>query len=406
MTQDRIISLDVLRGFALLGILIMNIQVFSMPMAAYLNPMAYGDFSRVNQVAWIVSHILADQKFLSIFSLLFGVGICIFSERAEAKQGRSASLHYRRTFWLLCFGLIHGHFLWQGDILYSYALCGFWVYLLRKRSARALCLLGILIFSVSSLIYVFAGMMVPHMPPEMIAAMEQTWDPGPEDIQDNLAAYRGNWIEQMAQRHEQALDMETFYFFTTVLWRAGGMMLIGMALYKWGIFSAAKTYSFYLTLGAPGFLIGLSLVALGLLQNFAHEFSMEFSMFFGSQFNYWGSAFVSLGYVAAVMLFVKKGRYPGLQHRLAAVGQMAFSNYIFHTLVCTTIFYGFGLGLFGQVERMNQLFMVFAIWLVQLWYSPLWLQNFRYGPLEWAWRSLTYLRLQPFVKEGKGALKV
>ena len=398
MIKDRIISLDVLRGFALLGILIMNIQVFSMPMVSYLNPMAYGDFTGANQWVWITSHIVADQKFLSIFSLLFGVGVYIFAERAEAKQGGSAWLHYRRTFWLLCFGLLHGHLLWAGDILFGYALCGFWIYLLRKWSALALFAIGVLVFFVSPLIYMFVGINLPQLPPEAIAEMKQFWKPDLAGITSEVGAYRGTWAEQLTQRHEQALGSETFFFLTTVLWRAGGMMLIGMALYKWQIFSAAKTDTFYLALGALGLLVGLSLISIGLAKNFSHQFSMEYSMLWGSLFNYWGSAFVSMGYVAAVMLFVKKGVCQSLQRRLAAVGQMAFSNYIFHTLVCTFIFYGFGLGLFGEVERTTLLFIVFAIWLVQLWYSPAWVERFKYGPLEWAWRSLTYLRLQPFVR--------
>ena len=122
--SDRIASLDVLRGFAVLGILVMNIQAFAMPMAAYFNPTAYGDLSGVNFFTWLVSYLFVDQKFLSMFSLLFGAGICLFADRVEARSGRSAGLHYRRMFWLLLFGLVHAYFLWSGDILVTYALCG------------------------------------------------------------------------------------------------------------------------------------------------------------------------------------------------------------------------------------------------------------------------------------------
>jgi uncharacterized protein len=121
--QERILSLDVLRGFAILGILIMNIQSFAMPGAAYLNPMAYGDMTGANRWAWILSHLLADQKFMTIFSILYGAGIVLVTERAESRTGKSAGLHYKRTFWLLVIGLIHAHIIWYGDILVPYALC-------------------------------------------------------------------------------------------------------------------------------------------------------------------------------------------------------------------------------------------------------------------------------------------
>ena len=121
---ERIRSLDVLRGFAVLGILIMNVQSFSMPGAAYLNPTAWGDLTGINLAVWLAGHVLADQKFLTLFSILFGAGVCLFAERAEARSGRSAAVHYRRMFWLLVFGLAHAYFLWVGDILVPYALCG------------------------------------------------------------------------------------------------------------------------------------------------------------------------------------------------------------------------------------------------------------------------------------------
>ena len=121
-------------------------------------------------------------------------------------------------------------------------------------------------------------------------------------------------------------------------------------------------------------------------------------MFLGSQYNFWGSVFIALGYASLIMLMVQKGQLSALQNRLAAIGKTAFSNYILHTLVFTTVFYGYGLGLFAEVERWQLILMVLAMWAVQLWLSPLWLQRFKFGPLEWAWRCLTYWELQPFRK--------
>ncbi len=393
--SERIASLDVLRGVALLGILIMNIQSFSMPGAAYINPTAYGDLTGINWWTWVVSHIVADQKFISIFSMLFGAGVCLFADRATAKTGRSAALHYRRTFWLLVFGLLHAHLLWYGDILVAYALCGLWVYLLRNRSATTLFVTGVLVMSVSSAIYLFFGAGLEQMPPDAVGDVREAWTPDSAAIAAEIRAYQGGWLDQMPVRSAEAFFLETFVFLTVFLWRAGGMMLIGMAFYKWGVLSARKSGRFYTSVALVGGLVGLGLIGLGLRNNLAAGFSLEYSMFIGSQFNYWGSAFLAVTYVALVMLMVRHALAPAFQRRLAAIGRTAFSNYILHTVICTLVFYGHGLGLFGEVPRYQQMLIVATVWAMQLWAAPLWLARYRFGPLEWAWRSLTYWRWQP-----------
>ena len=149
---ERIVAIDILRGFALLGILIMNIQGFAMPVAAYSNPTAYGDLTGANRWVWTLSHIFADQKFMTIFSLLFGAGIVLMSEKLDARGQRAWGLHYRRTFWLLLIGLAHAYLLWSGDILVAYALCGFWVYWLRRLRTGWQMALGIFVVSIFALI--------------------------------------------------------------------------------------------------------------------------------------------------------------------------------------------------------------------------------------------------------------
>ena len=154
---ERIVALDVLRGVALLGILVMNVQSFSMIEAAYFNPTAYGDLTGANYVVWLVAHIFFDQKFMAIFSMLFGAGIVLMASRVEASGGRPAGLHYRRTFWLIVFGLLHTHLFWFGDVLFVYGVCGLWVYLFRKVRPGWLLTFGLLILSVSFLLYLFFG---------------------------------------------------------------------------------------------------------------------------------------------------------------------------------------------------------------------------------------------------------
>ena len=136
--KDRIVSLDVLRGVAVAGILIMNIQSFSMPSAAYINPTAYGDLTGLNKWIWIISHILASGKFMSIFSILFGAGVLIFIQNVQARGEKAFAFHFRRLGWLLLFGMIHGYLLWSGDILVCYSLCGMVIWFFRNSSSGKL----------------------------------------------------------------------------------------------------------------------------------------------------------------------------------------------------------------------------------------------------------------------------
>ena len=394
--KDRIIALDILRGFAILGILIMNIQSFSMPGAAYLNPMAYGDITGVNKWVWMLSHIFADQKFMTLFSLLFGAGVVLFTQNAEERMGKSAALHYRRTFWLLIIGLIHAHLIWYGDILVAYALCGFLVYLCRKLKPKALLILGLIIISVHSILYLFFGMSLDFWPEASIVETQNSWLPPAELIQHEISGYTGSFSEQMALRTQSALFLETFVFFSTFLWRAGGLMLIGMALYKWGVLSAKKSKSFYRKGWLISWALGLPIVVYGVLQNFDNNWSMEFSMFLGSQYNYWGSLFIAFGYICIIMLWVKGSFLPKIKSRLAAVGRMALTNYLAQSIICVFLFYGIGLGWFGDVERIWQIAIVLIIWILQILWSKPWLQKFRFGPFEWLWRSLSYRKRQVF----------
>ena len=393
--SERIGSLDVLRGFAVLGILIMNIQGYAMIGAAYLNPAAFGDLNGLNRVAWIVSHILGDQKFMTIFSILFGAGIVLFSGRAEAAKRKPAALHYRRTFWLLVIGLMHSYLLWNGDILVAYALCALIVYLFRKLTPKKLLIIGLVLLAISSLIYLMAGLSMPSWPEEAVAATMEFWQPGAEAINQEIAAYRGGFSTQMLHRAPSSFYFQTFIFLIWTGWRAGGLMLLGMAFFKWRILSAERSNHFYRSLALIGFAVGLPIVSAGVVYNFSKGWTLQQSMFLGWQFNYWGSLLVSLAFIAVVMLICKNKVLNRLTSAFSAVGRMAFSNYLLQTVICTFIFYGHGLGLFAKVDRIYQILIVAAVWIFQLIVSPIWLRHFRFGPAEWLWRSLTYWKIQP-----------
>ncbi|MGC2112335.1 MAG: hypothetical protein WA655_22640, partial [Candidatus Korobacteraceae bacterium] len=163
-SKERIVSLDVLRGVALLGILPMNIQAFSMISAAYLNPTAYGDLHGANYWAWFLCHVLADEKFMTIFSMLFGAGIYLMTSHIEEAGGRPGLIHCRRMGWLLLFGLLHAYLLWWGDILVNYGLCGLLAYCFRKRSPRRLIVYGIVLVAIPSVLFFYSAWSFPHWP--------------------------------------------------------------------------------------------------------------------------------------------------------------------------------------------------------------------------------------------------
>jgi uncharacterized protein len=397
--SDRIVSLDVLRGFAVLGILVMNIQSFSMPDSAYFNPTSYGNLQGLDYWVWFLSHLLVDSKFMAIFSMLFGAGMVLMAERMEAGERRPGPVHYRRMVILLLTGLAHAWLLWTGDILFAYAMCGLLVYLFRKRRPRTLIILGVVSLGVATALAILSQVFLPYWPPEQVAEMSEWFAPSAATLAETLNTFRGSWSQQNALRFENALMMQTGAFLSFVSWRAGGLMLIGMGLYKLGVFNATLAKRTYWWMIGVGAVVGIPVILLGVRYHNAHAWAFETSFFGGQQFNYWGSIPVALAWVGVVMLACLRLQGGRLYSALAATGQMALTNYLLQTLICTTLFYGHGFGLYGSVERSGQILIVFAIWAATLVWSPLWLARFRFGPFEWLWRTLTYMKSQPMRRE-------
>ncbi|MEM7414472.1 MAG: DUF418 domain-containing protein [Gemmatimonadota bacterium] len=394
--SQRIDALDVLRGFAVLGILTMNIGGFSMPEATYFDPTAWGSLTGANGWVWRITHLLADLKFMAIFSMLFGAGIVLMSDRQKAKGRSATGLHYKRMFWLLLFGLAHAHLIWYGDVLVWYAVVGSIVFFMRNRRPRTLLLAG------ATMLLLGWGIM---------GSVSLSWSSWPEADQTELIAelkppmevkeaqvetYRSGWLAQLPSRSASATSMETETLALWAFWRVSGLMMLGMGLFKLGVFSATASRRTYLTLLGLAAVVGLPLVAYGIRWQFANEWVAPGFFFTGGLFNYAGSPFVALGWVSVVMLIIQSGAVRWLTDRLAATGRMAFTNYIAQSVICTFIFYGHGLGLFGSVDRVGQAAIVLAVWAVQLAWSPWWLNRFHYGPLEWMWRSLVYGKAQRF----------
>ena len=415
---ERYLCLDVLRGVAVLGILVMNIYAFAMPFQAYGNPLVMGGTESYNLGTWVVTHILADQKFYSVFSMLFGAGVILMMERAERRGARFGPIFYRRNFWLLLMGLLHAYFIWFGDILFYYALMGMIVFLFRNVRPNRLIVTACLLMVVPPLINYGSSFFMEELLDqgaelqqrsvageeldEEEQAMLEQWTamkpfvaPTDELIQEEVDAYTGSYVDALKQRAAMVATLQAQWLPTFVIWRIGGLMLLGMALMKLGIITGEREPGFYKRLALVGYGVGLPLAAFSAADQFAHQFDPIHFFRYGNVANYVAAVFVALGHLAVVNLVVKTGIIRGLVTRFGAVGRMALTNYLMHSVVMTLIFYGYGLGLYADVPRLWQQAFVLALISIQLLISPWWLKHYRFGPVEWLWRSLTYWERQP-----------
>ena len=420
---ERYFAVDMLRGFALLGILAMNIVGFGWPFAAYDNPFRGGGFEGTDRAVWFFNHLVFEGKMMSIFSMLFGAGLVLMDQRAASRGASVRGVYYRRVLWLLAIGLIHAYLIWSGDILVLYAECGLFLYLFRNKSPKTLIILGV--SALMLIVPIVLGFVwgLDRMKATAARVEAQTkagetpsqWDrrlhgwwthgiqkyvtPNPEqeakEWEKDMTIHRGGYIGIVKRRAVQLVFIQTLGFLLGGGLFAGGRMLLGMGLMKLGVFSAARSRRFYLAMVGLGYGLGLPLMVFDASQLIEHRFSNDYGLHGGMFYNAFGSLVVALGHVGLLMLIVQSGAISWLTHRLAAVGRMALSNYLTHSIVCTTLFYGYGFGLFGTINRTGLAAIVLTIWIAQLIISPIWLKHFRFGPAEWLWRSLTYWRLQP-----------
>jgi uncharacterized protein len=391
----RIRSLDVLRGVGVLGMLATHIQLFAFPGLARWNPTAYGDLQGLNWWVWLATSALADGKFISIFAMLLGVSIVMQAPGVGARAIPPWRVHMRRMAALLVLGLLHAYLLWYGDMLVPLALCGTVVFVARRLTPRWLLVLGGLAFATGSAVSFALTWSTAQSDPVALAAWRAQWTPRPAIINLEIAQYRGKWAEQMHHRVPAALETQTWYFVSHLLWQITGLMLMGMALFKLGVLSAARSRAFYLRMGTLGFGGGILLIALGLWRGFATKWDLLDFALVSQQLQYWGNLFVALGWTALVMLLCQRGWQ---LRSVAAVGRMALTNYLLQTVICTTIFYGHGLGLFGRVDRAGQLAIVLGVWAFQLLASSTWLRYFAVGPMEWVLRWFIYGRRPSFLR--------
>ncbi|MCE7043569.1 DUF418 domain-containing protein [Dyadobacter sp. CY312] len=421
---NRIETIDVLRGIALLGILLMNIPGFSMP--SRYSEIFRTDPENVNFWVRAVILVVFEGKMRALFSMLFGAGILLFTTKKEAAGKSTTFLFYRRMGWLVLFGLADAHILlWEGDILYSYGVIGMIAFLFRKMKPMYLAfgvpLVAILDFGLSHSFYkdmrqkrldyvkvqkeIQAGDK-PSAAQQTVLSnwreIEKEFIPNEQDIRDNTKKMKSDYSTVAKKIRKSSWDFQTKYLMYTIA-DPLALMLLGMAFLKWGFFTnqwSKRQYKFTILLGYG---LGLPLVLYDFYYGFVNMPNLAASFVHMEQHPIvWVNIIypfqrilLVMAHASLVMLIIRSGAMQSLLNKLAAVGQMAFTNYVMHTVICTLFFFGYGLNYYATLEYYQIFYVVFAIWILQIFLSPLWLRHFYFGPLEWLWRSLTYWKIQP-----------
>ena len=407
----RIATLDIVRGVAVMGILAMNIVGFALPEQAYVNPMAAGSRGSADIASWVFSFVFIDGKMRGLFSFLFGASLLLVIQRAEAKGEPAARIHFRRMAWLLLFGLVHFYLIWSGDILSLYAPVGMIAGLFIDRSPKALVRSALVLILVQFLVFGYlagafysasAAAAAPGAGAEAVARwteMKSDFVVPPAALADTLALYRGGYAGIVQHRTGEALldPLVNLAFFG---WETLAYMLLGMAGLKSGFLTGAWPRARYVRAALLGYAVSAPAYALLAWAIVRDGFRVPtlFALEFAASVLVRPPMIVALA--ALIILLTARGGV--LVGRIAAAGRAAFTNYLGTSLVMTTLFYGYGLGLFGQLSRAQLWLVVLPAWAAMLLWSKPWLDRYLYGPFEWLWRSLARGALQPMRKTGNG----
>jgi len=384
--NERIATLDVLRGLALLGILLMNMEAFSGPLDLSftgIDPHWQG----VDRWADAFVYIFVQGKFFTLFSLLFGAGFAVMAQRAEVAGRDFTRFYLRRSLGLLGIGLVHALLVWSGDILVAYALLSFALLAFREAPRGWLPALGLASYLAAACLMLLLGAMMLLMPAD---AAESSVKSAQASIEAQRLAYaQGSYLQAVAQRMR---DVGTALGALIVVGpQILGMFLIGAWFVRSGAIAQPGTY--------PRLFARLRWLALplGLLVMLLSVWLLPYSA--PGRFDLRSASAFALATVAGLLMclgYLAWGvRWSHALRWLAPAGRMALTNYLAQSVICTLVFYGYGLGWFGQMGRAWQLVFALALFLLQVIISSWWLTRFRFGPMEWVWRAITYAQRPP-----------
>ena len=412
--SERIEAIDTIRGVALLGILIINILAFGLPFRAVFDPTVDGSTAGVDFAAYLTMGFVFEGAMRALFSMLFGAGIAM-----AAASGKGAAIHYRRQLLLLCFGLIDAFvLLWTGDILVPYALAGMVLFFVRNWRARHLFAAAGVVFAYLALCYGFFFLTLTVVPDRADAvqarldagqaisaddrAMLDAWrdlevnvEPTPRLLERERLKFQGSYRESFVANAGEVADLYAFALPTFFIWDALACMLLGMALFKVGFLTGRRSRRCYLATAVLGLGVGLAVNGFEMAMKIATDYAPEWVSGGSVPTNDLGRVCMALGFVSVVMIASARGYLAKLRRGLAAVGRMALTNYILQSIFGIAIFHDMGFGLWNELARHELYYVVFGQWVVMIAFSVWWLGRFRFGPLEWLWRSLTYGRRQP-----------
>lgn len=415
-TSVRIEALDFVRGAALFGILLMNINGMALG-PAYNNPTIAGGDTGVNLWTWFVINVGFEGTQRALFSMLFGAGVILLSSRFEA-AGRtdSGDIFFRRNLWLIGFGLVNSWvLLWDGDILYYYGITALFLYAFRKLPGRTLLTLGIGALLLGAAWNAIDTQRLLNLHDEAQAAErvlpaarteEQTktideWKeksrtgPTPTEYAELRKTNTASYTSAVLSRAEGIKHSQSWYLYR-YFFDIFGMMMLGMAFFRLGILTLEVRTRTYVAMMAGGYAVGLTASVLEARWMMDHGFSALAYAQAGVSYDL-SRLSMTIGHLGTLMLFLRSGLLPFVRQSMAAVGRMALTNYLTHSVVALIIFVF--LGWWGVLERHQLYFIVAAIWAMQFVLSPIWLRNFHFGPVEWLWRYLTYGKKPVFRKD-------
>jgi uncharacterized protein len=410
LTNDtRYQSIDAVRGFAVLGILLMNIVGMGMPAFAYIDPTYFGGSHGADLWTWAINNVFTDGKMRGLFTILFGASTVLIAQRAEDGKPGPMETHYRRMFWLFIFGMVHAYLFWWGDILVCYALAGLFIFPVRKLDPKLLIAMGaaILVALLSYNAMADVHLVALHAAataPGASAAAIQAWNEASgtvvlpkEMIAQQISGFGGGFMDALKSRAQMALFLQLQLNPPDYLPEAVGNMLIGMGLFRLGYFTLGWSTRAYLALIAFGYLVAAPITAWLAFDMWKSGFDPLVLHQLGD-YQQATRPFIALAHGSVLLLIVRSGAMSGLIDRLSAAGRMAFSNYLMTSIITTFVFCGFGFGLYGKLSRFELLYVVVGVWAFMLIWSKPWMARFHYGPFEWMWRSLVRWKPQHFVK--------